>query len=361
MNLSRVAVPTLFLLSAWNGAPPPAPNTGAPDIRQLEADAIAYRHQHTTTAVVRLFKMRKQSVGQSTAIRYFIAFDPRRLRFDWQGRRLESETWGGKVQYVVTPQGFIDNSLPPANVTIGAANVYDDPYRQFGIWRPVALGMAMTTTEMARRGMYAYLDRNDRNQVTRSQDVLDGLTTWRIDYQLELGLGRSAVSVWFAPEYSNSVVRIVKTSEVDYGGQTSVTTQTLSSTYAQYPTENIWFPRTVDYTSTTDGEVLIEERIIVEEASFGIPIADEMFTLAGLNIEEGRYVSDLSSPNSFAFTGGQVKRVQDPDEAPIPLPTEALKGRGNVAWLLWINVIILAFAGIAFFVSYLRTRRREVQ
>lgn len=79
---------------------------------------------------------------------------------------------------------------------------------------------------------------------------------------------------------------------VDEGIPKSEYKQTTEITYAKYSGADVWFPKTILVSHSTGGRQpkAFREHISIEKAEFNATIPDNVFTLAGLGLEDGQAI-----------------------------------------------------------------------
>ena len=78
-----------------------------------------------------------------------------------------------------------------------------------------------------------------------------------------------------------------------------------------------WFPETISYSRTVDGEIAMDERTVIRNARFNEGVESASFTLRGLGLAKGTTVLDENLPNaSLEWDGEQL--IQTGKAPPMP-------------------------------------------
>lgn len=105
---------------------------------------------------------------------------------------------------------------------------------------------------------------------------------------------------------------------------------------------NLWYPSRVTYRYYEAGSLLEEEVSTIDELVYDQAPADAVFTLAGLEPEQGRAIV-MDGTQLMAWNDGKLAPMRGPPPAePVDV---ALRGRQRFNWLLVANgVFLLAVA-----------------
>jgi hypothetical protein len=155
--------------------------------------------------------------------------------------------------------------------------------------------------------------------------------------------------MWFAPEAGGSLVR----AELREFGKRMTMVRSVESHLEQFGENGVWFPRQVVRETKYNGKVTRHELVTVQEAVLGRPPDDEQFTLAGMDLLQGKQIFDRSQDpreTSLVWDGQQALAIRGPQA-----DFRGLHPR-RWTWFLVANAILLAMLGTR---CLLRLRRQR--
>jgi hypothetical protein len=114
----------------------------------------------------------------------------------------------------------------------------------------------------------------------------------------------------------------------------------------------IWFPKKVVYRRIAGGKLIEEEVDTISLAEFNNPIEDQKFTLAGMNISEGRLVDNEGKLMWWTGTNLTPKYVGQENYSGTTLVV------GGNKYFLIINALVFAALAIAFIFLRLLPRKK---
>lgn len=309
--------------------------------QEIEGRCLGYINDRLQRGFVRL-RITHRSPGPGNEVEFEMTFDGVRVRRDRWVRRSGHDEWVGPDRVIITESEYVDAPGRDLSTTIAPRSDFDrvgDIRQHFGVFRPSLLATTLSgLTDWEVSGQL--LDRADRTDIVLSEEILDGLDTLRLDYRLE---GGSAVSVWYAPTQGFGIVAATRETSTDRG----VLYQSLKVQRKQYPDGNLWYPCNVSFLDKLDGETVLDDVIVVEEARFG-PVDESMFTLKKLGLSPGEMVLDRRD-------GGQRGLIWSGEELIKGRPQPEARGQGKGNRIFWIaNAIVLLCVAVY---AILRSRR----
>lgn len=170
---------------------------------------------------------------------------------------------------------------------------------------------------------------------------------------------------WFRPDLGMNPVVIEDAVEgVDFKQRSEID-------YRKLDKLGLWFPSSVHYTRTQNGETILDEKLSVLLADFETPVPDETFTLAGLSLDNSQPVAlpEITQSKDYpTWRGGKLDRTytagkmaleahefraaQSDANPPVP---DRLAPR----WPYYVGASILAVAGLALVAAARKSRRRS--
>ena len=153
---------------------------------------------------------------------------------------------------------------------------------------------------------------------------------------------KATIKTWVITEYGPVIAKI----EADQGsGGDTRQVHSVESRYKKFG--SVWFPETIDVLRTKGGSVTMQESATIESAEFG-PVADKVFTLAGLELLEGRQVQIDGRETKYVRNG----EVQSHAQIVVPVPS---KSSASTVWLSRLAAVVIAVTGISLIVRRRKT------
>ncbi len=317
-----------------------APETPLPTASEVEDRCTSYIRDHLQSGFVRLRLAHMLPANGRSEFRYEMTFAGERLRRDWWwNREFGDGEWRGPQKLIITETEYIEVNGPGVSTTAAPVSDYDGPEgvrRQFGAFDPPLLGTnvsGLATWETEGQ----LLHRADRNNPTVSEESLDGLHTFRVNYVLERG---SDVTVWYAPEQGYGVIA----AEMKTKSPRGVALPSIRIERKQYPAGGVWYPLKMVIQHRMDGQLLEDRLVTVEDAKFG-PVDEAAFTFARLGLQPGEQVLDRRN-------GPQVGAIWDGEKLLDSSVSRAGESSGTSPWpkrAIWIlNAVVLMCLAIYF-------------
>ncbi len=289
------AIPTLFIFASS----PLVADEPAPSAEQLERVALDYRRHTFDRGYVHLHRLREERDKQKNLVlesvsEHRLLFDGDAIRYGRNGRHPKGTEWG-QIDWVILSQGkYIEDARRDLAIRVDLQSEYENIREHFQAFHPRALGMSLNSiSSLVEDDLGRLLNRTDRRATAVARDEVEGVATWRIDYELTKPLGELegwAAAVWIAPGQGNGLIKAEERFKL---GPTRHRFE-VRSKLKQYPQRGVWYPSETEVSQIDDGEVYSRERVTVKEAEFNIPIDPDEFTLKGLDLAVGRKIIDSS-------------------------------------------------------------------
>lgn len=293
----------------------------------------------------------KKENAQHTECEYDAVFDKDRIRFDRKCRLNGSSSWGTTSKYALANGIYIEDLLRDVVVEVDKLKGGIRPGGFEGVvFHPNVLGLFPGGVSALRRNkLEDFANKADREDVSVTEERSGDQIAYAIQYRRLNGV---RVSVLINPAKGYAVESI----EEMRGSGTNFLTNTEVTSYKQYGSRGIWYPRESTYERTVNGEVRTKRVITVIEADFENQVESSLFTIAGFDLKDGRVVSDNTSgiPVGKVWKSGKLVdlTVSDIDSAGSP----SLKGRRGPNWILWGNAFVCALLAVFLLRRHLRTK-----
>ena len=329
---------------------PPSPEELLKIEKQIIESRKAIQTAHVVVEVYSTISKHPQFVGQREEYTFWLQKDKNRV--DLRFKMPDSSDWGTFQRMVRTRDIwiFVDpDEKGPVQISRFAAG---DGYVAASpdVWR---LGLSDWYFSSPREGGYDdYFLRSDRTNLKIEPGAVGGEAIWKVSFQVPIPGGeRASMEYWIAPKMGNLPLHLE--SRVGKGKDRWARSLEIKlSKVANRGGDGIWFPKETVFRMTRGDKVTEEEIVTVKEAVFGEPAADEVFSLAGLGLREGRVV--LDGVDIMVWTGQGLAR-QHGDLSPV----ETAPGRRGRNWMLLANAVALAVAAAGFLWYFWRRRAAE--
>lgn len=141
--------------------------------------------------------------------------------------------------------------------------------------------------------------------------------------------------------------------------------------YRQFASLGTWYPSSIHHTETRAGETVIDENLTIRLADFGTPVSDNVFTLAGLRLDNHQPVALPETPQvkdypvwkdgklDKTYTAGKMAAeahdflINESDKAP-PQPDHA-----PPRWPYYLGSVVIAFFGLILLLFARKARRPD--
>ncbi len=222
--------------------------------------------------------------------------------------------------------------------------------RSTEVFDPRLLGLVPSMSVMLHhRQLESYLERPDRKNTKVRKDIWQGLDCFVLTIDNERG---NHYEYWIIPSRSFGTVR--SQVESDFKGtalKSSVTTE-----LQQVGKLGIWFPLECVY----EDSLGTKEVLRVKQISLNEPIADDVFSLAGMSITPGTVI-DGETPNGkqelMTWTGKELIKYVQPKSEPSEIFEFAQPASLNRSfWLVVAAVACCVAAAIALGIFWRRGR-----
>lgn len=175
--------------------------------------------------------------------------------------------------------------------------------RLLGIYPDSLTGLPCSGVESAMKGIV------DGIQNAVEAEEVDGITAKKV----VASFGENGIlAMWLAEGFDYNPVRLVLSSSSG-DDELEIRSEYRKCKFGEENSKDgIWFPRTVICTTSSNGEIVKQDRVVVEEAVFQVPIPENEFEMASLGIREGRRVIGDGS-SEYVWKGNELKRANSRD------------------------------------------------
>lgn len=217
-------------------------------------------------------------IRETISQQYSLLFDVENYRMDCRWTTPTST----KMYYkILTPTAYLSSGPPETPIHISKRG--DRGLADVNIPNPRVLGMAPSGFEaLGSYGLEDMLLRADRRFTSMTEIEHDGQQIWECRYSIGTEVDEHCTT-WIAPTLGYSLLRY----HSDGRHQDNRWSTELLVTPEFYPDASVWYPKEVTYRRVVNGQLVREELITVDSATFNMPISAEEFTTEGLNLPDG--------------------------------------------------------------------------
>jgi hypothetical protein len=295
--------PRAFLLILALPLAEPDPPASIPSVEELEKGIIAARQSltsghlvlHTRAFVAARYQWPEQRYEED----YELWFGDRVARMDQVRRRPQEPDYLAVYRRIFSPEQYIFQVQAPnypgnTTVSLGArgeagksASVYCDPRLLGIVAAEFRIYHAFSLSDALAMGYF----RADRvANVTRLEDD-DGASVFQINSRFTNGIVQR---VTVCPSRDFAVLGY----EVEETVKSRVTLHRVRSTYEEFGSRPIWFPKSVTFTEITNGTTTDHETVTVKSAEFGREPDSSLFTIEALKLPVGT-VANVSGYDKY--------------------------------------------------------------
>lgn len=333
----------------------------------LQAACLDYREEVTAHGRVflRIVEEHREgaSPGKQQEAEHRIWFSGDLLRFDVRGRTGD-ESWSdwehyvvGPDEYIWIPEGEFQGVVAPAAEFASQAG---GTIGHFVLYHPRWLGMgqnseAVLQSRPGSRFVDPGLSKADYTEV--SLESLGDRPVPKVVRRTSFPPAKADAPripgefvMWFAPDAGHSLIR----AEIREFAEPRTIVRSVENRLGQFPHGGVWFPREVVRETKYGDEVTRRQVISIHEAEFGRPPRSTVFTLQGIQLAEGKRVSDRTEgprPTELVSDGNKIVELRGPTVQPAAVPDAT----GQRSWLLLMNAAVLALLAGYFFVRMLKS------
>ena len=375
-NPPRVAAIALVLVGTV------CDNRGRPaddwtEAEKYQAESERYREEHFDVGFARFRQVDLQAGDADNAVEGSERLIS--MWFDGECQRTDVESIPRSTHFRGSTCGetyirILDDQTPVTIAPLDEHGGRDETIRQLGLMHPRWLGMGSNPLgSLAEGRRYRSLYFPDRDQadaasLTTRTDEIEGVRATCFEFRSRGTVFGKVTpeseeaeyeyetrrAIWVAPDRGYALLR----SEVEttYPGVGVSTLSLVASSYAKIGDQGIWYPRQSVRSLSSDSALVSGVRTTVVDISLDPP-DPAVFTLAGMDVKEGRKIVDRSEgPREleFLWDGNQAVPIEATTEiADAIVPNKA----ENRTWLLVVNAA--ALTGIGIYLLLVRHRKRS--
>ncbi len=309
--MTRIVLGLALFSSAVFGLAAQPPQPPKPDLKEIEERAIQAREKIQSAEVHLRIERNKYEGGvvkQTTRMTATIWVSGTKIRADvirdggtFAGFRTvdclncDKDGWG--IRANDKPQIASSVFRLGPDISGELSNVID----------PRIIGYIPTSYETLRNyRLDTAVGRPDRDEPVMKSERLEGLDCWAIRWTNKNG---ARMGVWICPSQGYNVVRIEARSPAV---SKTEGVQSVSSELRQVHPSGIWFPRRVIYEGRSGSELYEREVIDVTEVQLNGAIPPESFTLEGIKLRRGAYISSGDDPKKNGFWDPATQIITPP-------------------------------------------------
>lgn len=315
----------------------PLSSRRTPDLAEMEAKSIEQRQALKSGEVV--WESELTQKGRRTRRRVATWFSGKRIRCDIEVLAREGKPAYREVTCVESEKPgydlfFSDRRQPGGQIAVTFKPHKDDRSNLPGaIIDPRLLGYAASHSLAYRAfSVDACFCRNVRNAPTATSADLDGKAAVEVRFVNKYG---AVVRYWLVPEWDYCMAKmVVENSNKGKKHEVAIVSHVER-------TSNAWYPTAVSFERKIDGVVEDKEAIKVVSAKFNEPVAEGVFSMAGMNIPDGQPVAGFNASKAQEWRDGKVVDVEW--QAGITRYEDEPPGRGKY----WAGLVGLGVGGIA--------------
>jgi hypothetical protein len=292
-----------------------------------------------------------QSVYEKFTTHYTVYFDGTKLRMDSEARFPDHTVLERRIssdnQLIVADCLSPGHPLPAILIT----EATEQKAAESGLFHPALVGLrARSISEIGHIGIRNPLEPGDMVDASVTDVKFEGRPAKQITYGAGSG-HRIQVKIWVSADGKNAVLGIRIESRV--GSPPTPHVWEIVSEPKLWPPQDIWYPSRVTYRFYDAGSLIQEEVATIDALVYDQPPSDAIFTLAGLEPEQGREIV-LNGTELMAWDHGKLAPLR---AGALPEPVgAATPGRQPFKWLLVGNGVFLI--GVAAFLIFRFLRKR---
>jgi hypothetical protein len=292
-----------------------------------------------------------QPIYEKFTTHYTVSFDGTKLRMDAERRFPDHSVLERRVlsnnQLIAADRLSPGHALPAILIT----EATDRKAAESGMFPPAIVGLrAEPITQIGHVGVFNPFERGDRIDASVADVKFEGRLAKQISYRGGSG-HRVGVKVWLAADRTNGVLGIRIESTVG-SPPTPHVWETVNEPRL-WPPHDLWYPSRITYRFYEAGSLVQEEVATIDAFVYDQTPPDAVFTLAGLQPEQGREIV-LNGTELMAWDQGQLAPLR---ANPSPEPVGVRSGEGQrFRWILLANGVFLF--GVATFLVFRLLRKR---
>jgi hypothetical protein len=341
--MGSIASSLIFLIS-WQESPPTA--------EQIEERVLAHRRaiksgqvELTSTAWLKRRSADEITYRRTTTV----WFDGKRIRgdrirpYDQTRPGADGSTFREVSCFADGKHFFYTDVVPPGGGSVvvhitDRAKKEKDPLWQ--VVDPRLIGLAPdASTELTKYHDEFVLLRKDRQPPELGEDVVSGLPAYRLTYRR---MDHYVYKYWVVPERGFSVVKLEETRP-----DGSLESR-LECEIELHQKSGEWFPKSAKFERLPSprGGTRYGEELAVTVVQLNEPVADEVFTLKGMDIPKGQHVSSEGNDTvgGLIWNGKEVVAAEARLELP---PDQDSSATGAQRWYLAASLFLAVLASVA--------------
>ncbi|MBS0201523.1 MAG: hypothetical protein JSS49_01390 [Planctomycetes bacterium] len=234
------------------------------------------------------------------------------------------------------------------------AEVLNQP-ATFPVFDPRALGMAADSSpNLAKLKSFGeWIGRADRSDPTVTRETYHGQDCIRLEYRFDPDTG--TVRQWFNPMYGPSLVRMEK----EFSYRDMVYLDSVETEYGLHGESKLWFPSKVTYSRKRDGIVDEDEIVTVTVISLNAEVDPKLFTIAGMNVPAGTYISGHPiSEDACLWNGKSIVPYGESVISGQSKKASEKQGAKSYRGFLFLNGLLFLGLACFFLVRFVRSRKK---
>ncbi|MFH1417699.1 MAG: hypothetical protein ABII12_05360 [Planctomycetota bacterium] len=181
----------------------------------------------------------------------------------------------------------------------------EDRLERLAVFDPRLIGMVPCDYGvLGYNHLESFVGRPDRKNCAVSKEAIDTRNVWKIEYDIE---GGARARMWISPDEGYSLVR----AELEAPDGDAIIKDSITCQVEHHQEADVWFPKVVLWKRHYKGEIVDEQELTVERASFNQSIDPTVFTFKGLQVPPGTVLNELPRPPGRTRVWDGLKVVPD--------------------------------------------------
>jgi hypothetical protein len=292
-----------------------------------------------------------QSVYEKFTTHYTVYFDGAKLRMDSEARFPNHTVLERRIlndnEFITADRLSPGHPLPAILVNQATERMAPES----GMFHPALVGLrAQSIIVIGHIGVFNPFERGDRVDLSVTDGKFEGRAAKQISFRAGRG-HRTSVKISLSADQAGAVLGIRVESTV--GSPPTPHVWEIVSEPKLWPPQDIWYPSRVTYRFSEAGSLIEEEVATIDSLVYDQAPPEAVFTLAGLQPEQGREVV-MHGAELMAWDQGKLAplRAGAPSE-PVDVGPA---GRQRFNWILLANGVFLI--GVATFLAFRFLRKR---